>query len=109
MSLDFSAMMDALAGGGESAPEPAAADPAPGVDPDDFSPERPRRPPLDAAALLADIQEHKRRIEMTAKSKLKKDKKVEKSRGYLDKLSAMDKFRKTQIMKGPGSKHRDSR
>jgi hypothetical protein len=109
MALDFSAMMTALADAGEpaadAAPEPA---PSPGADADDADdgPLRLRRPRLDATALLADVQEHKRRIETNAKLKLRKDKKIEKSKGYLDKLGAVEKFRKTQTVKGPGGKYR---
>jgi hypothetical protein len=100
MTLDFSEMMAALGEQeGSTDPPPAEPDDHPNSAPIQYF-----RPVLNAAELLADVQQHKRRLEMIAKTKLKKDKKVEKSKGYLDKIGAREKFQKAQLKKGPGGK-----
>jgi hypothetical protein len=59
---------------------------------------------LDTAALVAEAQRRKKESEMSHSAKAKRDKKIEKSKGYLDRLEARDKqiagHRKKEIPKG---------
>jgi hypothetical protein len=54
---------------------------------------------LDTAALVAEAQQRKKANELSHGAKARRDKKVEKSRGYLDKLAAREKQTSTQRKK----------
>jgi hypothetical protein len=46
---------------------------------------------LETAALIAQAQRRKRDLELTHAAKAKRDKKIEKSKGYLERLEARDR------------------
>jgi hypothetical protein len=107
MAMDFSAMMNELAMMNERAPKAQESQ-----DPNITPILRTRELNLNPEELMADIQQRKKENEMTHKAKARKNKQVEKSKGYFEKLNVKDKERKKagkkdmkkDMKKGKGNK-----
>ena len=93
--MDFSAIADAL-----SAVQ-AEKNVASTVTPIKISEDRPN---LNVQQLMSEAQKRKRENEMSHRSKAKRNKKMERSKGYLEKMEIKDKEKKKKDKKVPKNK-----